>query len=280
MLNRLVKFLDNILNNHLSKIKFLNRLLTIICLFFLFRLTQNVDFRFQFEVEYLVASFLIILGYLFQAISWSLILKSKFESKIVISWFVSVIGKYFPFKIGVPLLRVSGDVGNSEVQSNKYFVSFLKEYLFQIFSGVIFSTIYLLSKISGINIFFLFGSYLILNFGFSLYIKSNLYLVNFLNTVSYIFFLLAIVYISNLMHGEINFDLGIAYISSSVLSLIFVGSPAGIGVREFLFINLFQSNLINFEINYIKFLLLIRIIFIFSDFISTILGRVFTIINS
>ena len=280
MLTRLFKFLDEILNNYVSKIKFINGFLTIVCLIFLLRITLNKDFQFQFEIDYMAASMLIIMGYFFQSISWSLILKSKIESKIVISWFVSVIGKYIPFKIGVPLLRVSGDVENSEVKSHKYFVSFFKEYLFQILSGVIFSIIYLISKISGINLFFLFGAYLILNLVFSLYLKSNLYLLNFLNTVSHLFFLLAIVYISNLMYGEINFDLGIAYIVSSVLSLIFVGSPAGIGVREFLFIYLFQSNLIYFEINYLEFLLVIRIIFIFSDFISSILGRAFKIINS
>ena len=280
MLTRLFKFLDEILNNYVSKIKFINGFLTIVCLIFLLRITLNKDFQFQFEIDYMAASMLIIMGYFFQSISWSLILKNKIESKIVISWFVSVIGKYIPFKIGVPLLRVSGDVENSEVKSHKYFVSFFKEYLFQILSGVIFSIIYLISKISGINLFFLFGAYLILNLVFSLYLKSNLYLLNFLNTVSHLFFLLAIVYISNLMYGEINFDLGIAYIVSSVLSLIFVGSPAGIGVREFLFIYLFQSNLIYFEINYLEFLLVIRIIFIFSDFISSILGRAFKIINS
>ena len=280
MLNRLVRFLDNILNNHVSKIKFLNRLLTIICLFFLFRLTQNIDFRFQFDFEYLAASLLIIVGYLFQSISWSLILKNKFESTIVISWFVSVIGKYIPFKIGVPLLRVSEDVENSEVQSHKYFVSFLKEFLFQILSGFMFSTIYILAKLSGVNVFMIFGSYLILNLFFSIYLKSNLFLINFFNTISYLFFLLAIVFMGNLMFGEINFDLGIAYIVSSVISLIFVGSPAGIGIREYLFIFLFQSNLIYFEINYLQFLVSIRIIFIFSDFISSVLGRLFKTINS
>ena len=280
MLNKLVRFLDNILNNHVSKIKFLNRLLTIICLFFLFRLTQNIDFRFQFDVEYIAASLLIIVGYLFQSISWSLILKNKFESTIVISWFVSVIGKYIPFKIGVPLLRVSEDVENSDVQSHKYFVSFLKEFLFQIISGVMFSTIYILAKISEVNVFVIFGIYLILNLAFSIYLKSNLFLINFFNTISYLFFLLAIVYIGNLMFREINFDLGIAYIVSSVISLIFVGSPAGIGIREYLFIFLFQSNLIYFEINYLQFLVSIRIIFIFSDFISSVLGRLFKIINS
>lgn len=280
MLNRLVSFLDNIFNNHVSKIKFFNRLLTIICLFFLFRLTQNIDFQFQFEVEYIAASLLIIVGYLFQSISWSLILKNKFESTVVISWFVSVIGKYIPFKIGVPLLRVSEDVENSEVQSNKYFVSFLKEFLFQILSGVMFSTIYILTKISEVDVFVIIGIYLILNLGFSIYLKSNLFLINFFNTISYLFFLLAIVYIGNLMFGEINFDLGIAYIVSSVISLIFVGSPAGIGIREYLFIFLFQSNLIYFEINYLQFLVSIRIIFIFSDFISSVLGRLFKTINS
>lgn len=280
MLNRLVRFLDNILNNHVSKIKFLNRLLTIICLFFLFRLTQNIDFRFQFDVEYIAASLLIIVGYLFQSISWSLILKNKFESTIVISWFVSVIGKYIPFKIGVPLLRVSEDVENSEVQSHKYFVSFLKEFLFQILSGFMFSTIYILAKLSEVNVFMIFGIYLILNLFFSIYLKSNLFLINFFNTISYLFFLLAIVFIGNLMFGEINFDLGIAYIVSSVISLIFVGSPAGIGIREYLFIFLFQSNLIYFEINYLEFLVSIRIIFIFSDFISSVLGRLFKTINS
>ena len=280
MLNRLVRFLDNILNNHVSKIKFLNKLLTIICLFFLFRLTQNIDFQFQFEVEYIAASLLIIVGYLFQSISWSLILKNRFESTVVISWFVSVIGKYIPFKIGVPLLRVSEDIENSEVQSNKYFVSFLKEFLFQILSGVMFSTIYILTKISEVDVLVIIGIYIILNLGFSIYLKSNLFLINFFNTISYLFFLLAIVYIGNLMFGEINFDLGIAYIVSSVISLIFVGSPAGIGIREYLFIFLFQSNLIYFEINYLQFLVSIRIIFIFSDFISSVLGRLFKTINS
>ena len=43
---------------------------------------QNIDFRFQFEVEYIAASLLIIVGYLFQSISWSLILKKNSNQKL------------------------------------------------------------------------------------------------------------------------------------------------------------------------------------------------------
>ena len=42
-----------------------------------------------------------------------------------------------------------------------------------------FSTIYILAKISDVNVFVIFGIYLILNLGFSIYLKSNLFLINF-----------------------------------------------------------------------------------------------------
>ena len=37
------------------------------------------------------------------------LLNNNFKRETIISWFLSLIGKYFPLKLGVPLMRVSED---------------------------------------------------------------------------------------------------------------------------------------------------------------------------
>ena len=110
--------------------------------------------------------------------------------------------------------------------------------------------------------------------------RNKFILILITNSISYLFFIFSITFTGIILYQETIIELGLAYVFSSIVSLIFVGSPAGIGVREYIFILLFQNNL-SFEIvNLIEFLIVVRILFIFSDMISFLIGRVFKVLNT
>ena len=87
-------------------------------------------------------------------------------------------------------------------------------------------------------------------------------------------------YFGSILYGEVSIELGLAYIFSAIISLIFVGSPAGIGVREYFFILLFQNNIALASVNFIEFLILMRLIFILADLFSYSVGKIIKFLNT
>ena len=112
-------------------------------------------------------------------------------------------------------------------------------------------------------------------------INRNKYiLILITNSISYLFFTLSITFTGIILYQETIIELGLAYVFSSVVSLIFVGSPAGIGVREYIFILLFQNSLFFEIVNFIEFLIVVRLLFILSDIFSFLIGKVIKALNT
>ena len=280
MIDRLVILLDNFLNKNISKVKNLNRLIAVVCMVFLIQVFNQEEISYALDLNFLVSIFLIFIGYLFQTISWSYIISEKPNIKTLSSWLTSIIGKYLPLKIGIPILRITDDLNTNNPNSRKYLNGVLIEVFFQLTSGIFFTGLYIFSQIISVNYFICFAFYLILLYSGFLFYKNQYFLVYIFNSITYLLYLFAVIYFGSILYGEVIIELGLAYIFSAIISLIFVGSPAGIGVREYFFILLFQDTIALASVNFIEFLILMRLIFIFADLFSYSVGKIIKFLNT
>ena len=140
-------FFEKVLNSD-SFIKRFNYLLSFASLFFVIRYFWSQGLSVSFGVRTLFLSPILWLAYLLFAISWCLNINNKKINKdYILIWFSSLIGKYLPFKVGIPLFRIS--------QSKKYFNDFdtkrniktlVIEQLFLIFWGFYFGSLFFLPQ--------------------------------------------------------------------------------------------------------------------------------------
>ncbi len=279
-MNKIFNFFNVLITNNIEKVKIINRIITLICIFLIFQTFKGFEVSLSWNIFYLYTAIIILIGYLCQSITWSLIIEDKIKKLRIESWFLSLVGKYLPLKLGVPLIRASEDFQDNNADTKKYFFSVLKELLFQVLSatGVVF--VYLFSKYFGVQYLFALLFYCFIVF---LIYKKTQYrnvLIFLTSTFSYIFYIFAI----NLLLEELNYsfalDIALVYISVSVISLLFVGSPAGIGIREYLLILFFEDQVDFVNIDFLQIAILLRIIFINSDLFGFLIFKIKRFINS
>ena len=280
MIDKLVLHIDRFLSNNLKKVKNLNRFIAFICLIFLIQVMSQENVNFSWNFMYLYSILLIFIGYLFQSLSWSYIISEKLQIKDLVSWFTSLIGKYLPLKIGIPILRITDDLYVDNPDSKKYLYGVLIEVFLQIASGCLLISVYVLSSFVSESYSFGFLVYFIILICNYLINRNKYILILITNSISYLFFTLSITFTGIILYQETIIELGLAYVFSSVVSLIFVGSPAGIGVREYIFILLFQNNVFFEIVNFVEFLIVVRLLFIFSDMFSFLIGKVIKALNT
>ena len=199
---------------------------------------------------------------LFLASAWSYLFYDKFTVEIVATWLISGIGKYVPFKIGLISKRyIYSNIYKSNKSFTKYLVlEFILNFvIFFVLSLIGFSKykIYLFMTIFFIVMIFrkkvnlkVFFSY-ILAFGANSLALFLFYYVNF---------------------AKVDLNFVFNYILTSVIGNLFVGSPAGIGIRETIFMN--NSIFFSFESQFFTLLVLVRFLYILSDIMSYFFGQI------
>ena len=80
--------------------------------------------------------------------------------------------------------------------------------------------------------------------------------------------------------NSLALDIALAYIGVSIISLLFVGSPAGIGIREYLLILFFKDQVNFINIDFLQIAILLRIMFITSDLVGFLIFKIKRITNS
>ena len=198
----------------------------------------------------------------------------EINSSYLDNWSHSNINKYITGGIGLSITRFS-IAKNLSIDSKKTFFGMIEDQLkgiLIVFPFIIASFI-LVSELQK-NYFYFFSIAL------TLYIISKLsnqyskrLNFNSLFSKNYIF-----IFLSNIMQVGVNFlvlstlldttnvqliYISILYCVSASLSLIFIGSPAGLGIREFIFY-IYSTNLLTNEIM-LSYLFLIRIISVVTD---------------
>ena len=190
------------------------------------------------------------------------------------NWSQANINKYIPGGIGLPITRFSISKNLSKDSKNLIF-GMIEDQL----KGVIIIFPFIIGS-------FIFVRELQKNYFYFISVALTLYLISKisdwyskkLNFKSLFYKNFIFIFISNIMQVGVNFlvlstlldstnvqliYISILYCVSSALSLIFIGSPAGIGIREFIFY-IYSSNLLTNEIM-LSYLFLIRVIFVITD---------------
>ncbi len=279
-MNKIFNFFNEFITKNIEKVKLVNRLITLICIALIFQTFRGSSISLNWNIIYLYTVMIILIGYLCQSITWSLIIEEKIKKLRIESWFLSLVGKYLPLKLGVPLIRASEDFQDKNVDTKKYFFSVLKEVLLQVISGTGVVLIYLFSQYFDIQYLITVAIYCFIIFFIYKKFKSKNILIFLTSTFSYIFLIIAINLLLETLDYSFALDIALAYIGVSIISLLFVGSPAGIGIREYLLILFFKDQVNFINIDFLQIAILLRLIFITTDLLGFLIFKIKRITGS
>jgi len=237
-----------------------NYVITFLSLYFLFSKIAGyeIDLNIDFESSLLVV-ILISISSIIQAIAWSYMTSGTYDSIEIYSWLNSIIGKYFPFKIGVVSKRIINK--NKNLKSSTIFKNIIKENL------VVLLVLFYLSLYLIIDILFLI---FILLLGLII-LKNTVNRNTLLATVYYFIaepvYILGLIIFLNFYIQNFILEIALIYMLSSILSIFITTAPAGFGVREYLFITLCTYFNYESDENLLLLVLSFRLLIILSDFL-------------
>lgn len=267
------KFLRRFLES--KYLKLVNFFFSLLAIYFLFNLYIDTGVKIKIEnlKNILYAFPLLFLSNYFLARGTSRLSKSSEYNLIVDSWFKSMLGKYIPFKVGIPIIRFGNIKHNLDSYSTrKIFKDLIYEQFTIIFSSLLIGSLFFVKSIN------MQISIMLLLLIFSIYLSfkkelNNIFLLISNILIAQVVFVIGIYAFTALSYGQFNFELVLGYILSASLSLIFIGAPAGIGVREYIGVSLLSNY---FELNFVlEYLLMCRILLIFTDLFSFIIYFLF-----
>jgi uncharacterized membrane protein YbhN (UPF0104 family) len=190
------------------------------------------------------------------AICWSILYNDKFKIEVVSYWLISNIGKYVPFKLGlIPKRFIYSKIYSNNKSFSKFFII---EYLYM-------TLIFFILTLIGLSQYRLWIILTVFTIFVILKKKINRVLV-FLYTLAFLlnFLAISIFYFSIFEVNSIIFTSN--YILSAIVGNLFIGSPAGIGIREAIFVN---NPFTNFDgKTIVSIIFTLRFLYIVSDFIS------------
>jgi len=199
------------------------------------------------------------------------------------NWCQANINKYIPGGIGLSITRFSV-AKNLSKDSKKIFFGLMEDQL----KGAILVFPFLISS-------FIFTSKLQKNYFYFISVALTLYVISkisyryskILNFKSLFSKNLTFIFLNNIMQIIVNFTvlstlldstnieliyISILYCISAALSLIFIGSPAGLGIRELIFYS-YSSDLLTNEVM-LSYLILVRIVFVVTDISFYLLSKI------
>jgi len=261
-------------------IKKLNTFFSLIAVFFMVNIILNSRVQsLEFDFSYILICFVnIFLLYMHFSIWKRFLHQNKIESNTSYfeNWALSNVNKYIPGGIGLTVTRFSVSK-NLNRDTKKIFYGLLEEQLRGAVLVIPFLLVSSLFEDREFRIYFYVASYVLTlilisrisniysrKLSFISIFKNNQILL-LLSNFTQIAFNYTI--LSSILDKTFYDTLYLAIIYSVTvsLSLVFVGSPAGLGIREIIFY-FFSSNLLNND-ELLLFLLVIRAVMIFSDFI-------------
>tara|TARA_B100001057_G_scaffold454547_1_gene500408 strand:- start:42 stop:923 length:882 start_codon:yes stop_codon:yes gene_type:complete len=261
-----------------TKIKKFNIALSFLAIFFIARLYSEFNLTsFKITNRFTLALVIqLVVLFLSYKIWRNFLINNNVEinSSYLDNWSQANINKYIPGGLGLSITRFS-IAKNLSMDSKKLFFGMIEDQ----FKGILIVFPFIIAS-------FIFVSELQKNYFYLFSIVLTLYLLskisnkysNKLNFKSLFSKNFIFIFLSNITQVGVNFlvlstllestNVQLIYISilysvSASLSLIFIGSPAGLGIRELIFY-IYSSNLLTNEIM-LSYLFLIRIIFIVTD---------------
>ena len=266
------------------------------CLFIVYILFLKVFSDIEFE--YLLLSFtehigitlisilLIFFSQLTLGIVWSRFLNKKYNFNFIHSlkiFVISVPAKYIPGKVTSPILRVDS-IKFKNIKSELLFFIFT-ENIIVLIQNILFGLYFFFDSLNIFEYLLIlnFVFFIIFNFHkikykkFSFEYLKNIFLIEF----STFFNILGIYLILTLFEIENPFQISLLYIFTIGLSMVIFLVPAGVGVRENIFIEYGQQQNMNLAMTS-SISILLRSVFVIADLMFLFLNfyfKVFTKAN-
>ena len=272
--------------------KFLKNCVYLLSIFFFLKVFSDIEF------EYLLLSFtehigitlisilLIFFSQLTLGIVWSRFLNKKYNFNFIHSlkiFVISVPAKYIPGKVTSPILRVDS-IKFKNIKSELLFFIFT-ENIIVLIQNILFGLYFFFDSLNIFEYLLIlnFVFFIIFNFHkikykkFSFEYLKNIFLIEF----STFFNILGIYLILTLFEIENPFQISLLYIFTIGLSMVIFLVPAGVGVRENIFIEYGQQQNMNLAMTS-SISILLRSVFVIADLMFLFLNfyfKVFTKAN-
>ncbi len=268
----LTKILDTF-DEYSRYIKTLNYLISVAALFYVFKFIFDSSYEFRFSINYIIPVFVFLVGLTLFSIGWSLLInQGKTNLYDIAIWMKSNIGKYLPFKVGVPILRASADRDDENSKEVKdILIKTLSEQLMILFCASVVGILYFVNNSETQKVLF----YILIGLSILLFYfcrnKNKYFKSGSLFFLGQIVLVLGILLLFRIVYGylDINFVLGYMFITS--VSMLFIGAPAGLGIREFFGLTLLIADLD--KVYVVEFLLIVRVLLLISDILLFFIGK-------
>jgi len=275
-----------------KNIKKFNIFLSILAVFFIGRLYSEFNFiSLKISNTYIFALIMqLMFLFVLYKIWRNFLINNNVETNTsyLDNWGQANLNKYIPGGIGLSITKIS-IAKNLSIDSKKILFGMIEDQLraaVLVFPFLIISFI-LKSELQKIYFYFFsitLALYLMSKISYQ-YSKRLNFKSLFSRNLIFIFFSIVIQVVINYLVLSTLLDssnveliyISILYCVSASLSLIFIGSPAGIGIRELIFY-IYSSSLLTNEIM-LSYLLLIRIISVVADVSFYLLSKLFIKIN-
>lgn len=258
-----------------------NFVLSIISLIFIYLIINDSNYQiknFKFTFDEIFLSFCL---YVTNLLLWLNYMKKNYggsSANYFYTWALSKLGKYIPSGIMILTSRLNQKLPKNK-DSKNIFIGLLEEQFLLPLTGFLSSLFFLMFRVENYKLLIFF---LILILTFEL-IRAvhNRYKSQRISYMDFrILFLLHIcfnflmfyVIIENLNLAN-SFEITLFYFISSCIGSLFVGIPAGIGIREVVFFFVLGSA--NFDLQVIDVILKIRLLVIFTDVLFYFSGLLF-----
>ena len=251
--------------------RFINLLLLIFSLMYLYDYYQKLDLveLYLYDLNTLTPIALLVLGNIINAFAWSFLMGyEKTNIQQVTIWMTSSIGKYLPFKIGIPILRTSLNMNTDKHKSKDVIKKNFFEQIIIILFTLLFGSLYFLDKEISLTVFFLLFLILFLSVIFKNKLLSKIYI--FIYGLGGWFIVFGLLQFSQLSFVNLENDIIFGYLLTSTASMLALNIPAGLGFREALTLVFFEG-IFSSELIYI-FVINVRILLVLVDLLIFILG--------
>ena len=265
-----------------KKIKRLNLFFCIISFVFIFRYLSELDFVSYSISLSLQTIFVGVLFYFSNMLLWTLFMNENYKislKEFVGNWSLSKVGKYFPSGILIVSARLNQKLKTGQ-NSQKIFYGLLEEHFIFSLIGLLTTLILLILPLGDyVYVSFPVLVFLAIKLISSILSKFNLKYVSFLKFKYFVFLnvnlnLLFVYSVATNFYSENATYIALLYYLSLCIGLFFVGVPAGIGIREALFIFLLGTTKLNgFEI---EFLVSMRVSLLLLDILFFIFGLIYS----
>ncbi len=291
------KKLESILKKFESKknqnfIKRFNSSLSLIAIFFIVRLFSEYSFtNFKFTNSFILALIMqIIFLFTLFGIWRNFLLNNNVNpnTSFIENWSQANLNKYIPGGIGLSITRFSISKNLSK-DSKKIFFGMIEDQT----RGAILVLPFMMAS-------FFFEGLLEKNFLYLFTFTTSLFLIFkvsrvystklnfkslFIDNLTFITFSCALqiainfIILSTLFNSTYSqlIYISILYFVSASLGLLFIGSPAGLGIREFIFY-IYASNLLTSEVM-LSYLILIRVLSISADIVFYFIAKLLSKLN-